>query len=327
MKKIFIKNRIRQKKEFQFFMHQFVETCIKYGFESKKDLFPSYRFHIRALLRFFLFKLFCIKNKISKNKDFDEAILVTCSGGTIIDNAFPYFYNKEIIPIVWDIWPPSFTEFYDSLNLLKCKTIFVTVKSIALKLRNDFNINAYWMPEGIDSSIYEKGLCLKDRKFDVFEMGRQMPKLHKILSKLNETGKLNGYITSNSKEKDKTWMPFEELIKIIPKCKIIVCFPRCDTNPKAKGVETLTQRYWEGMLCRCIMIGRAPQELIDLCGYNPVIDINWENPEFQLIDILTNIETYQELVDRNYVFAINHADWKFRMDELKNNLVYSDYQI
>lgn len=32
---IFIKNRIRKKKQFQFFMHSFVESAIKLGFKVK----------------------------------------------------------------------------------------------------------------------------------------------------------------------------------------------------------------------------------------------------------------------------------------------------
>lgn len=33
---IFIKNRIRKKKQFQFFMHSFVESAIKLGVSSQK---------------------------------------------------------------------------------------------------------------------------------------------------------------------------------------------------------------------------------------------------------------------------------------------------
>ena len=37
---------------------------------------------------------------------------------------------------------------------------------------------------------------------------------------------------------------------------------------------TLTQRYWECMFSRMVMVGHAPQEFIDFIGYNPVIELN-----------------------------------------------------
>ena len=57
------------------------------------------------------------------------------------------------------------------------------------------------------------------------------------------------------------------------KIKIVVSFPQNITNPKKAGdIETLTQRYWESMLSRNIIVGQAPEELIELIGYNPVIN-------------------------------------------------------
>ena len=47
------------------------------------------------------------------------------------------------------------------------------------------------------------------------------------------------------------------------------------TQPEVAGdIETLTQRYWECMFSRMVMVGHAPQELIDFIGYNPVIELS-----------------------------------------------------
>lgn len=35
---IFIKNRVRSKYQFQFFMHSFVESAIKLGFKTKREV-------------------------------------------------------------------------------------------------------------------------------------------------------------------------------------------------------------------------------------------------------------------------------------------------
>ena len=55
--------------------------------------------------------------------------------------------------------------------------------------------------------------------------------------------------------------------------KVSVCFPSSTTHPQRSGsVETATHRYFESFASRCIVVGRAPAELVDLFGYNPVVE-------------------------------------------------------
>ena len=70
------------------------------------------------------------------------------------------------------------------------------------------------------------------------------------------------------------------------------------------------------MLSRCIIVGRAPGELIELIGYDPVINVDWKNPEKQMEMILNNLEEYQALVDRNYAVALEKAPWSSRIADL-----------
>ena len=71
------------------------------------------------------------------------------------------------------------------------------------------------------------------------------------------------------------------------------------------------------MLSRMVMIGRAPKELTDLIGYNPVIDIDPTNLQEQIKNIKDNITAYQPLVDRNRETALRLAPWELRMREVK----------
>ena len=91
------------------------------------------------------------------------------------------------------------------------------------------------------------------------------------------------------------------------------------------GIETLTQRYWEAMLTRSIIVGRAPEELIDLIGYNPVIDLDRQNPIEQIENILLHIEDFQPLVDKNRETALQMGDWKKRMREVAEWLTSCGY--
>lgn len=90
-------------------------------------------------------------------------------------------------------------------------------------------------------------------------------------------------------------------------------------------IETLTQRYWEAMLSRCLMVGRAPQELIRLIGYNPVIEVDWDNAREQLSNILDHIDNFQELVDKNFEYAKKYASWDHRMVMIKKILNDNGY--
>ena len=75
------------------------------------------------------------------------------------------------------------------------------------------------------------------------------------------------------------------------------------------------------MLSRTLILGRAPQELIDLIGYNPVIDVDWNKPEKQLENVLCCIESYQELVDKNYITAQKIAFWDNRLQLIMEKLL------
>ena len=76
----------------------------------------------------------------------------------------------------------------------------------------------------------------------------------------------------------------------------------------------MTQRYWESMLTRTLIVGHCPKELLKVIGYNPVVEVDWQDPNSQLRDIIANIDTYQELVDRNYQAALSHASWLKRIE-------------
>lgn len=317
----YIKTRKRRNDEFQFFMHDFIDECIKYGFKPLKDFLPYYRIHIRAICRDILLYIYKFIHSffpflITRKKG---NLLITANGVSIKDSLFPYYSGYNIIPVLWDCWPDQWETMIKDFKLFDIHYAFVTSSQVAKKINNETNIHATWIPEGIKMSLYDKGKSLTDRAIDVMNMGRRMQKYDKVLSNLKEKGIIKQIITSNINKNgnlnDKhVAYSNDQLHKMMSNSKIMVCFPRCDTNPEVAGnIETLTQRYWEAMLSRCVIIGRAPKELIDLINYNPVIEVDWENSEEQLVEILSNISNYQKLVDQNFLIAKEKADWSKRM--------------
>ena len=110
--------------------------------------------------------------------------------------------------------------------------------------------------------------------------------------------------------------------------KVTITLPRSMTQPEVAGdIETLTQRYWECMFSRMVMVGHAPQELIDFIGYNPVIELSDKISAEELIaDVIEHIEDYQALVDKNRETAERLGSWEMRMKWLMGELE-KDYRL
>src|SRR5215212_10345929 len=77
------------------------------------------------------------------------------------------------------------------------------------------------------------------------------------------------------------------------------------THPARSGnVETVTLRYFESMAAKCLIVGHCPAELIEVMGYNPVIEADLSSgpaaAAAQIADILADVGRYQPQVDRNF---------------------------
>ena len=203
-------------------------------------------------------------------------------------DTYPDYIKYEIIPLVTS-----------SQNAELMKQVFP-------------HLNILFITEGIDTELYDKGKELIDRKIDLLEYGRRNNKVFKV----ELPPKINHLY---SKKGERLFSTNVKLFQALADTRITVNFPRCDTQPSIAGnIETLTQRYWESMLSRIVIIGRAPKELIDLIGYNPVIEVD---------NILHHIEDYQELVDKNRDTALKMGSWKLRMQQIQEWLKSVNYQI
>lgn len=69
-----------------------------------------------------------------------------------------------------------------------------------------------------------------------------------------------------------------------------------------------------------LIVGHAPQELVDIVGYNPVIELDCQSAVRQITDILCHIADYQPLVDRNRAVALGKGGWKKRVQGLMGQL-------
>ena len=74
------------------------------------------------------------------------------------------------------------------------------------------------------------------------------------------------------------------------------------------------------MASKCIIVGHAPQELIDLFGYNPVIEAEGGSEIAQIESILSNPDSYQGLVESNYERLLAVGTWEHRVRQIMDSL-------
>ena len=237
-------------------------------------------------------------------------------------DTFPEYICYEIIPMIWDCWPAYFEKTCKWLERHKVRTAIFTSSQTAERIRQRFpDKNILYIPEGICTEYFDGGIELIQRKIKLFEMGSEKRGYFK--KKYPQE-----YNRLHNKPKEWSNNDQEDLKRLLQNSQLTVIFPRSITEPEtAQGIETLTQRYWECMLSRIVMVGHAPKELTDLVGYNPVIEMDMEHDLEQINDLLPHIEDYQSLVDRNRETALKLGSWDIRMKQVMEWLRGLGYEV
>ena len=292
---------------YQFYMQWFADAMHKRGVEYKKEIrFP---WNLKLLIGKLGLCFYTWRH---------NAKLIVCTGPRPEYFSWPWCYFYEIVPVVWDGWPKYWQCLRSYCKKMHVRTIFATSSQVAEYLRAELpGLDAIWLPEGIDTRGYRRGGDLNSRHIDILELGRKYKPVHSAIVEHRFGRKLRHLFQEGS---ELLFKDFPALVNGLAESKIVICYPRCDTHPEQAGnVETMTQRYWECMLSGALIVGRAPKELIQFCGYNPVVELG-DSPADQLDYILNNIASYQELVDKNYHFAIKNASWESRQELVVSHL-------
>lgn len=320
MKKISLLAPVSKKGNHQFFMDWFSHAWQSNGGDIK------YGYSIPWSVRLMIAKLRYSRNLplLSSRR---KALLVP-GAGYPDSFAWPHAYTREIIPMLWDVWPKYWPRLIASLQRHRVRTFLCTSSQVCEYVRHHLlSIQAIHVPEGIDPTGYLPGKDLHERPVDILELGRKMPFFHQTAVDLCRQYPQTRH--SFSPENAPLLFPdFPSLCQGLSSAKITVSYPRCDTHPEMAGnVETLTQRYWECMLSRTLPVGRAPQELINLLGYNPVVEVHENNAYERILHILTHIGSYQELVNKNHRTAQQMAPWTVRIAGLISRLESLGYHL
>lgn len=237
-------------------------------------------------------------------------------------DTFPDYARYEIVPLVWDCWPCLDDRLSAWLEKHEVRTAIFTSRQNAERIQRRFpTMHILAITEGIDTTPYSKGKPLSERSVDVLEFGRT----NRTVVSEDDLAGTKHICTSEITPR----LTDRQLFDLMADSKITIALTKLDTDPGlAEGVDTLTQRYWEDMLSRMVMVGRAPKELTDLIGYNPCVNVKRGESYRKVIQrVLSNITDYQQLVDRNRDTAMRMAPWEIRMQKVMDWLKSLGYAL
>jgi hypothetical protein len=220
---------------------------------------------------------------------------------------------------LFDGWPSKHDQILDFFKYLKIDYLFISSLQSAGIFGSKLGFDkVHWIPEGINPEEY-KHYAFEDKTIDVLALGRKYDLYHEaIVDRLRESKIIYLY----EKVKGQVIFPSrEEFLEGIARSKISICVPCNITHPERSGfLEHMTNRYLQSMVSKCLIVGRAPKEMVDLFGYNPVVEIDMNNPVQQLESILTNYSDYFPLIEKNYEQVLKNHTWRNRWNQIKEIL-------
>jgi hypothetical protein len=224
----------------------------------------------------------------------------------------PWFIRKARKSVyMFDAWPSRHGKIVRFVESWGVQYAFVSSSQAAERLgRLSQRCTFIWVPEGIDPTRYHPRSYL-ERDIDVLHLGRRYDAHHRlVVDALQRSGKSYLY----EKEKGRVVFPQrEDFIAGLARSKISICFPSSLTHPSRAGdVETMTVRYLQSMASKCLVLGHAPGEMIDLFGYDPVVEADMSAAPEQLIEILERFGDYVPLIEKNYSAVLAGHTWTHR---------------
>lgn len=250
-----------------------------------------------------------------------RTILVPMMGEQWSSLGATYAKGKPVV-FAWDVWESG--TWAEELNRFHVPLAIVTSRaSQQLLERSEYRGRVLYVADAIRVGDFIEGKPLAHRENAVLELGRRHDAWHQATI---ETTSSNGIVHLFEEARGKVIFPTRvELVHGLAESAVSVCFPRSMTDPSgANGVESLTQRYLESMASGCLILGHSPADLTALFGYNPLIEVDWDDPAKQLLSILSNIDSFQALVERNLCRLREVGDWSQRCVEILGHLTALD---
>ncbi len=306
-------------------VHEFEQTILSdpqvEAAKPAKALFTRLSFAIWRLLNKYRFLLSRKTEALFKTRHSNERVVFSVVMAPNFRQCFPYFMTTARKAIyLFDAWPSEHEVIARFVTLFDVANVFVSSRQAADMLQSKVDTSKFhWLPEGIRPEDY-KQYPYESKDIDVIALGRKYDAYHElIVAHLANTHRTYLY------EKAKGAIIFpsrEEFVDGLARSKISICVPSSITHPARAGeIETMTIRYLQSMISKCLVVGKAPEELISLFGYNPVIEIDSDNPAGQLQSVLENFPAYVPLIENNFNTVLNQHTWSHRWERARSILL------
>jgi hypothetical protein len=258
---------------------------------------------------------------------------------TLFSKTFPYYALDCDLRVLWtyDVWEPDYVSVElmvreAGINLLLLSSYQATAHFSKLNIPG---CEVHWVGETINPDDYQH-MTWAEKKTDVLSFGRTWRYYHDRIYEACVNGGINykfqqldGIVDTavQGLKKGLQFPTWNDFVTGLSDAKICICFPRSVTHPALAGnVSTLTLRYLQAMASKCLILGAAPLDLKFTLDYNPVVEVDWDDPAGQIRHILANPEAYQELIDKNYKTVIelfHHKNSIVKIDQLVRNRLNS----
>ena len=218
---------------------------------------------------------------------------------------------------LFDAWFQDHHEVNLFCNIAKFNHIFCSSSIATERLSKVITKTKFiWIPEAININDYSF-VEYEKKNIDVLQFGRKYEDIQNELSQYLEKESIT-YLYEKEKG-DIVFKTREDFINGLATTKISLCFPRSCTHPNiAEGQETMTIRYLQSMASKTLVVGKCPKEMEKLFSYNPVIELDLNNPGEHIKKILQNYRSYIPLIERNYQEVKNKHQWKNRWETMKD---------
>lgn len=250
-----------------------------------------------------------------------------------LSNASPHYLNVLMTPnwrkcfphillpgkksvYLFDAWPGFHENIIKMVRAHHVSHVFVSSSQAAERLQGMIDRPVFsWVPEGVEPERY-RHLAYDQKDIDVLELGRKYDAYHDcIVDALESDGRIHLY------EKTKGVLIFptsDDLMDGLARTKISICVPSNITHPDRAGdIETMTVRYLQSMVSKCLIVGHAPKEMVDLFGYNPVVEIDMDDPVGQIRSILDHFSDYIPMIEKNYAETTANHTWNKRWEQME----------
>ena len=220
-----------------------------------------------------------------------------------------FLYAKNRAVYLFDCWPEHRESIRRYLSEAGVQNVMINSHRFVSEIESmGLNLRAHYVPEAVDIEEY-LALPFERKDIDVIEFGRKHPEYHRRICeslKSNDRRHQHGILDTR-----------EAFVEALSRSRVSICFPRTMTTPGLDPkFEFCSMRYLQSIASKCLVVGKAPADLIKLFGYNPVIEADLENPEEQIESILGNFDSYGEFIERNRKTLYDNHTWKHRAADI-----------